>query len=283
MSKYAQVAPNAFKKLAMNAGVFATGFVPATGVVSGILAATSGGIKVDAVPEYVDFGEDIDNVRKNTKELKRIKSWAVTASMSLASIDTTSGKSILAAADIDPSDATHIVPRHALKDGDFNDMWVIGDYSDVTDAANGGYVAIRIKNALSTGGLSLQTADAEKGKFSVTYTGHYSLNDGDDDVPFDVYIKAGLPNMTVVSAAGTSSGKTKLTVSGYTLSGGESYVYKTAASVAVPQAGDTLTAWTSWDGSAEITATSGNDIVVAVVDSNTKAVAGGKATVVSAA
>ena len=91
--------------------------------------------------------------------------------------------------------------------------------------------------------------------------------------------------LTVVSAEGASSGKTKLTVTGHTLGTGESYVYKTNASAApAVKLGDDLSSgWTSWDGSADITATTSHYITVAVKDANSEAVAGGSATVTSKA
>lgn len=93
-----------------------------------------------------------------------------------------------------------------------------------------------------------------------------------------------LDALTVGSAAGTNVGDTKLTVSGHTLGSGESYVYKTGESVApAVNLGDDLTAWTSWNGSADITATTSHKITVAVKDSDGKAVAAGSTTVTSKA
>lgn len=74
--------------------------------------------------------------------------------------------------------------------------------------------------------------------------------------------------LTVTSAAG-ATGKTALTVSPALISG-NSYVYKTAASVDMPLTGDDLSSWTAWNGTAEISATAGNTIVVAEVDSATQ-------------
>lgn len=92
-----------------------------------------------------------------------------------------------------------------------------------------------------------------------------------------------LEALSVASEAGTASGKTKLTVTGHALRAGEAYVYKTDATAApAVKSGDDLTAWTSWDGSVEISATSGHKITVAVKDANSEAIAAGSATVVSA-
>ena len=70
-----------------------------------------------------------------------------------------------------------------LKDTDFADVWWVGDLSD------GGLCAIRLINALSTGGMSLQTTKDGKGQISVTLGGHYSINN-QDVVPMEFYVKA---------------------------------------------------------------------------------------------
>lgn len=89
--------------------------------------------------------------------------------------------------------------------------------------------------------------------------------------------------LKVTSEAGSTSGKTKITVD-VAKASGNSYVYKTASSVDMPLTLDVLSSgWTSWDGSADITATTGHDIVIAEIDSNNKCIKAGKATVTSKA
>lgn len=89
------------------------------------------------------------------------------------------------------------------------------------------------------------------------------------------------PSLTVTSAAGTASGDTKITVSPTKMTG-HSYAYKTAASVDIPAYGTTLTGYSTWDGSADITATTGNEIVIVELDADSKVYKTGKATVTSA-
>lgn len=97
--------------------------------------------------------------------------------------------------------------------------------------------------------------------------------------------KKALDALAVVSAAGSSSGKTALTVTGHTLAAGEAYVYKTDATAApAVKLGDDLSSgWTSWNGTDNITATTSHKITVAVKDKNGEAVAAGSTTVTSAA
>lgn len=87
-----------------------------------------------------------------------------------------------------------------------------------------------------------------------------------------------LPELKVVSVAGTA-GKTLIYVNP-ALTGGNTYVYKTAASVDLPLADAVLTTgWTAWNGAAEITATTGHDIAIVEINATNEAVKGGLATV----
>lgn len=87
-----------------------------------------------------------------------------------------------------------------------------------------------------------------------------------------------LPELKVVSIKG-SSGKTLIYVNP-ALTVGNTYVYKTAASVDLPLADAVLTTgWTAWNGVAEITATTGNKIAIVEINATSKAVNGGLATV----
>jgi len=96
-----------------------------------------------------------------------------------------------------------------------------------------------------------------------------------------VYVKF-LNDLTVTSEAGTASGDTKITVTPALVSG-HTYAYKTAASVAIPQYGIAPTGFTAWNGTADITATTGNDIVIAELDAGGLTVKTGTVEVVSKA
>ena len=190
--RYNQIPENTFKELVLNAAILATDFTPATGEIgaSGLIGATSGGVNFSASTTYADFGSDIDNCPKNTLELKRVESIEAKCSGTFVSINTDLAKRLMAAADTDSLDTTKLIPRNELKNTDFETIWIIGDYSDKNSAETGGYVAIKLLNALSTGGFQIQTTDKEKGKFSFEFTGHYTMQDV-NKVPYEIYIKAG--------------------------------------------------------------------------------------------
>mgnify|MGYP004599753653 FL=1 len=192
MAKFTKIPADTFKQLQINAGIILSDFTPETGTLAAEdqIGATTGGITFAVTPTFSDFGDDVDNCPKNTKELKRLDDVEVKVSGTYVTVTTASAKALMAAADIDKTDTTKVVPRRDLADTDFSDIWLVGDYSDKNGATNGGYIAIHLINALSTGGFQLKTADKSKGQMAFEYTAHYSISQ-QDVVPYELYIKAG--------------------------------------------------------------------------------------------
>ena len=174
MGVFTLVSEDAFDELQLDAGVLLSTFditdpyaVPAS---ANIIATTTGGINPTCVPSYEDLAEDVDNVPNNMKEFKKLSGWdcgmgfssikfnAENIAWSLGASETTTGTGY-----------KKIVPRRDLKQTDFNDIWWVGD------KANGGAVAIKLINALSTGGLNIQTTKNGKGTNAITLTGHVSI------------------------------------------------------------------------------------------------------------
>lgn len=183
MGKFTVIPQSTFEELQMDAGVLLKTFDPADPQVPAdkdIITATTGGINVVCQPEFSDLGEDVDNVPNNMKELKHLDSW--NCSMSTTGLGTSPEliRMSLGCADIDGTDATKIVPRADLKQTDFAHLWWVGDRAD------GGLVAVQLKNALSTGGFSLQTTKNGKGQVSLEITGHVSIN-AQKEVPMVFY------------------------------------------------------------------------------------------------
>ena len=174
----------------MNAGILVDSFTPSTGTIGNLLGATTGGINFSDSITYNDFGEDIDNCPKNTMELKKLDQHEVTMSGTFVTVTPALAKMLAGAADIDSNDATKIVPRNDLVSADFQTLWWIGDYSDKNTGTNAGFIAIKLFNALNTDGFQLQSGDKEKGQFSFSFMGHYSI-EAQDTVPYELYVKAG--------------------------------------------------------------------------------------------
>lgn len=190
MQKYTRVPEDTFEKLQLNAGILVDSFTPSTGVIGNILGATTGGINFASNPEYTDFGEDIDNVPNNMMELKHLNSFDPTMSGTFLTCSPSLAKSLIGSADIDLEDTSKVVPRSVLLTEDFDDVWWIGDYSDVNTGDDAGFLAIHLLNALNTAGFQIQSTKDEKGQLAFEYHGHYSIED-QDTVPFEVYVKAG--------------------------------------------------------------------------------------------
>ena len=183
MGKFTVIPQSTFEGLQLDAGVLLKTFNPtnpAAPADADIICATTGGVNPTCIPTFSDFGEDVDNVPLNMKELKHLDSWE--CKLSTTSLGTTPEliKMALGCADIDGTNTSKIIPRAELKQTDFSDIWWVGDRAD------GGCVAIQLKNALSTGGFSLQTTKNGKGQIALEITGHVSMS-AQSEVPMVFY------------------------------------------------------------------------------------------------
>lgn len=180
MSKFTVIPKDTFSGMQLGAGVLLKTFNPTSVAApqdTDIICATTGGINLTCVPTYSDLGEDVDNCPVNMKELKHLDGWECKMSFTALGTSADNIRLALGAADV----ATNkITPRRDLKQSDFSDIWWVGDRAD------GGCVAIQLKNALSTGGFSLQTAKSGKGQISCELTGHVSI-DAQDEMPMIFY------------------------------------------------------------------------------------------------
>ena len=92
-----------------------------------------------------------------------------------------------------------------------------------------------------------------------------------------------LGELTVQSVEGTTIGNTKITITPE-IEEGHSYKYKVATSPTMPTYDQVCSSgYTNWNGTDEITATTGQKIVVVEVDSDNKAKKAGEATITSKA
>lgn len=204
--KFTKVAVDAFEKFTFNAGIMARTFNPATAEVGDIIAATSGGITFATNPTYTDYGEDVDNVPANTKQLLRITAYDPVISGTRLTIDANDIAELIGGADVsaategaggttegtaNAAGVQKITPRAKLKDTDFKDVWFIVDYSDVNEGSSAGFMAVHVKNALNRTGFQVQTGKNAKGQETFEYHGHYDITDENQTPPFDVYIKKG--------------------------------------------------------------------------------------------
>ena len=180
MGLFTVIPQDTFDGLQLDAGVLLKKFDPAKVAAPAdedIICATTGGINISCVPTYSDLGEDVDNCPTNTKELKHLDGWECKMSFTALGTSPENIKLALGAATVS---TTKVTPNRDLKQADFSDIWWAGDRAD------GGVVAACLKNALSTGGLTLKTTKNGKGQVSVELTGHVSI-DAQDTMPMEFF------------------------------------------------------------------------------------------------
>ncbi len=264
MGRFTVIPSDTFDGLQMDAGILLRQFNPAAPQFNDedIITATTGGIQISCVPTYSDLGEDVDNCPNNMKELKHLDGWDCSFGFTALGTSKEGIRLALGAADIN-AETGAIVPRRDLKQTDFSDVWWVGDRAD------GGCVAVQLKNALSTAGFSLQTTKNGKGQTSVTLTGHVSIND-QDTMPMVFYSLDPDENVTYKVSQILSHVTSDLAVSG--IASGESLEVTLTAetnyeveNVVVMMGGNdvTETVWSSATGKVTIAAVSGNVQIIA--------------------
>lgn len=279
--KFSRVPTNLMQAMQINSGILVDSFTPSTLTIGNILAATGGGVTWDPKPNFKDFGEGIDNLPPNTWQMKRLTHYEPHLTGTFKSFTADDVRRLQPGSAIA---ANHIVPGSDLTADDFDDVWLLGDYSDKNSGDTAGYVAIHLKNAMNVLGFRIKTNDKDKADIAFDFQGHYDLNDI-DDVPFDFYVQQGsgtLAALTVTSTAGTAVGDSNIAVSGYSLGSGESYVYATAPSAAPAVTyGQKVKNWAALTNNADITPAAGHTkITVAVKNADNEAIASGTATLV---
>jgi len=184
MGRFTTISADAFDTLQLDAGVLLTKFNPANPVrpdSDDIIATTTGGIQVTCKPTYSDLAEDVDNAQNGLKEYMHLDSWECSIGFTSLKFNGDNTKWALGSADKTAGTGyTKVVPRRNLSQDDFSTIWWVGD------KANGGAVAVKLLNAISSDGLSIQTTKNGKGQSTQTIFGHPSVT-APDVVPMEFY------------------------------------------------------------------------------------------------
>lgn len=258
-----KIPQDTFEGLQLDAGVLLNAFNPAAPAIpdSAIICATTGGITVSCVPSYSDLGEDVDNCPNDMMELKKLESWECKISTSCLGTSTEAIRLALGAADITAA-SSKITPRRDLSQNDFCDVWWVGDRAD------GGLVAVKLKNALSTSGFSLKTTKNGKGQIDLELTGHVSMN-AQDVMPMEFY---SLDSTTAYAVVQELTHVTSSYAGGNSIAAGDDFETTlaaadgyTIASVVVLYNGEDVTAskYTSGTGKVEIASVAGDIKIIA--------------------
>lgn len=192
--RYTKVNPESYKQIPYDAGILVDDFDPETGTITAtdILWLTTGSNTFNATRELTDMGAELNNVPEGTKQLQKAKPWQAELSGTAVSVSADDVVALLSSADKSTvaTSGNKITPRNELLEADFVGKWLICNYSDKTGETKGGFFAIHIKDALSTGGFSFTTNKEANSQIAYAYKAFYDVNNI-DEVPFDIYVKAG--------------------------------------------------------------------------------------------
>lgn len=223
-----RVAADAAQNMQVDAGLLLSSFDPTNPIVpddDDIICATTGDFSIACTPDTSDFLEDVNNAQKNTKEGKRITGWNCTLGITGLEITEDMLKMALGAARTLSNGA--ISPRVQYELSDFVDLWWVGDMVDT-----GNLFAVKLANAVSTGGFSFTSTNNGKGKLAMTFTAHTSLGD-EEYIPMEFYVleksneDAPTYSYTAVSPVGTENPQEE----GWYVLSGDRYILTTDTEV----------------------------------------------------
>lgn len=131
---------------------------------------TTGDISINDNFTRVDLGEDVNGIYFAYKELQVITAKeAATVTVTALNFGVEDIRRALGAADIDSQNSNKVTTRLYYKPTDFENIALI------FPKVGGGYVALVMSNALSTGGLGITTTKNGKATMSLTITAYRSI------------------------------------------------------------------------------------------------------------
>ena len=230
------------------------------------LGSIQGGATVEYKPKFVDVKDDLGLVQKTvlTDEEVTLKSGILTWNgkklklmCCTARVNEANGKRTVKIGGLQNQDGKQYIIRFVHEDKADGDVRVT-----IVGNNQAGFSIKFVKDKETVIDAEFKAAPLDNEGTKIIY---------EEDIP----TAAGTLNVT--SAAGTLTGATKLTVSP-SLTAGNSYMYKVGTGLQLPKYGDICDAgagYGTWNGSNEITATTGSTIVIVEVDSSYKAVKAG--------
>lgn len=208
------------EKLLLDAGAFFKNFEVGTdtfdsAVLGGkLLGATQGGGTFSAIPTIRQI--EIDGIKGRAKGMNAIDEWVVTLSANIKEVS----EEILVTSLTSGSSATgstgykKITGNNYIELTDYiNNITWVGKLSG-SDTP----VIIQVLNALSTGGLTLQTQDKNEAVIALTFTGNYAADDLDTP-PFEIHyptpdVVNGSISGNITDSGGAVSGATVTVIVG---------------------------------------------------------------------
>lgn len=173
---------DAFKSIPKGSGNVLSSFSFETPKIddTNVVCATQGGVTISYQNSYEDTLADIDNAPTNTKQGNEITGTTASISFTTPNASPETLKLAIGTADVDPEDPTHIIPRIEAALSDYEELYWVGPM------IGGGFLVAKIFNALSSGGLNLQTAHRGGGSMQITLTGYADL-ENPEKAPMEFY------------------------------------------------------------------------------------------------
>lgn len=177
-----------FNAMVFDSGILVKDFDPDNYVMPSegdVSVVTSGDISVNDAVTSVNLGDDVNNIFFQYLELQVVTGkQAATIGVTALKFDAEGIRKALGAADIDQSDNRKVTTRLYYKESDFENLTFLMHRID------GGYVAVVMNKALSTGGLAITATKGGKGRMALTFTGYRSINDKTKG-EIDYYVSTG--------------------------------------------------------------------------------------------
>ena len=173
-----------FLSMEFDSGLLVKNFDPdnfSTPSPSDILCTTTGNISHTFNPQRTNLATDVNNIHCEPKELEVMTGYDK-PTIGFTALNATPAllKFLAGHADIDDQNSSHVVPRMNVKQADFEGIALI------MMLVGGGFAAVSLSNALSTGGISLTTQKGGKGTLQVTISGYGTISN-QSKIPVDYY------------------------------------------------------------------------------------------------
>lgn len=155
----------------------------AMGTQTNILGATSGGGSIEIVPDIRDLMEDVDGAVGMYKDCLAVNKIDCKVKTKIAEVKPgTMLMAIGCAEEASLGAGKKITLRNHLLSNDYKEIVWAGTLNK-TD----GLMVVRVKNAISTGGLNFEIEDKGKGKFDLELTPCIDLAEPDES-PIEIYL-----------------------------------------------------------------------------------------------
>lgn len=177
MTKYHGITTETVKRLFVDAGAVYLNYDETD---ERLLGATRGGNTFTIEQEVREI--EIDGARGPVKGLRRVVSVRAQIVANLLEMTTENLKAALAGATVEENGTHDIITRKlTIKDSDYlKNVALVGEISGSQEP-----VICIVKNALSDGNFSVNTADKDEAGLEVTFTGHFDPENLDEE-PWEI-------------------------------------------------------------------------------------------------